>query len=171
MNINFWSQVFYLIVGGFMGGLGVLAANTLHRRVENGAQKRNIARAITAEISALANRIEREYLVRLDIEIAVLKSERRYPSHPFRGQSELGQVFHSLGPSIGHLPYALAEDLVCWYVGLSIYLERAKELFELSQANSAELIDYTIEVSELQRSEFSELVERADCLVSKLRAC
>jgi len=78
MNIGFWNQVFYLIIGGFISGVGVLAANTLHHRVETGAQKKSIARAITAEISALANRIEREYLVRLDIQIGVLKSERRY---------------------------------------------------------------------------------------------
>ncbi|GGC66378.1 hypothetical protein [Undibacterium terreum] len=164
----FWNQLYGLIAGGFVGGLAGFVTNRIQGRFQMGSARSSVARALRAEIGALSGRIEKEYLVRLNIEIEVLKQQRSYPSHPFRGLREHAQIFHALGPAIGNLPTALAKDVVCWYISLSIYQERSNELHELSITNSPDFIDYAIEVSELQHASFAQLVEMACPLIQKL---
>jgi hypothetical protein len=97
-----------------------------------------------------------------------LKTERRYPSHRFSGQKEYAQVYRSLGQNIGILPNSLVRELVSWYISLAIFQERAAELHELAMRRDTELLDYTIDVVELQYADFSELIAMAHPLIERL---
>lgn len=165
-----WPQISGAIAGGVFGGFSGFIANSVQRRYDNRSRVRNVASALSAEIGALCQHIEGSYLATLDVQPASLPAQS--PSHfryyGFRGERDYMPVFRSLGATIGFLPRPLPHDLVSWYTGLAVCLERAHELHEIGMRREPEWLERSLEVAALQRASFSTLLERASTLVERL---
>jgi len=165
-----WAQVSGALAGGIVGGFAGFVSNIIQQRLQARQTRRSVAQALLGEIGAISKRIEFEYLKKLSLELTIMKTEGRYPSHHFRGQKNLATVFGSLGATIGCLPSDLVSDLVSWHIGLAVYQEREFELHELTSRTSVELIEYAIELAELQHAGYSSLVQTARPLTMQLAA-
>ena len=165
-----WPQISGAIAGGVVGGFSGFIANSVQRRYDARNQKRNVACALSAEIGALCQHIEGSYLAMLDVRLAALSTQlpSRGRYYDFRGERDYMPVFHSLGATIGFLPRPLPHDLVSWYTGLAVCLERARELHELGLCGEPEWLERSLDVATLQRAEFSALLGRASTLVERL---
>ena len=163
-----WTQVFGAISGGLVGGFFGFIANTLHRHFQFVATRKNVSSALIGEIEALKQRLEEKYLLTLRVELQMLREQRQYPIHHFRGEKDYAPVFHSLGHNIGYLRSPLPRDLVDWYTRLAICQEGANELHELTIGRNPDLLDYAAEVTEKQLDGFTELVALAEPLIAQL---
>ncbi len=164
------AQISGALAGGIVGGFAGFVSNSIQQRLQSIQARRSVARALLGEMGAISKRIELEYLKKLSLELSIMKSEGRYPSHRFRGQKDLGRIFCSLGEHLGSLPSELVSELVSWYLSLAIYQERESELHELSSHRSAEFMEYAIELVELQHAGYSGLVQIARPLMTQLSA-
>jgi len=165
-----WPQLAGAIAGGLVGGFAGFLTNMIQQRLQSNLIRSNVACALRGEIMALTQRIDAEYLAMLTVELKSLTGERRYSKHRFLGQRDYAHVYHSLGQQIGFLPNELVCELVSWYISLTVYQERARELHDLATRRDAELLDYTIEVASRQHADFSDLVRLAVPLVAGLNA-
>ncbi len=165
-----WAQVSGALAGGIIGGCAGFVSNIIQQRLQARQTRRSVAQALLGEINAISKRIEFEYLKKLCIELTMMKTEGRYPSHHLRGQKNLATVFGSLGANIGCLPSDLVSELVSWHISLAIYQERESELYELTSHRSTELMEYAIELAELQHAGYSDLVRTARPLTMQLAA-
>ncbi|MET0225386.1 MAG: hypothetical protein ABW187_03005 [Dokdonella sp.] len=165
-----WPQIYGAIAGGVFGGFSGFIANSVLRRYDTRTHVRNAACALSAEIGALCQHIESGYLAALDVQLALpptqLPSASRY--YHFRGERDYMPVFRSLGATIGFLPRPLPHELVSWYTGLAVCLERAHELHELGMRDEPEWRDRSLDVATTQRAAFSTLLERATALIERL---
>lgn len=163
-----WPQLAGAIAGGMVGGFAGFVTNNIQQRLHARLTRSNVASALCGEIVALSNRIESEYLTVLQAELTMLTDEHRYPNHRFSGQRDYAHVYRSLGQQIGYLPNELVRELVAWYISLTVFQERARELHELALRKDPELLGYAIEVALRQHADFSELVRLASPLVAAL---
>ena len=165
-----WAQVSGALTGGIIGGFAGFVSNIIQQRLQAVQTRRSVAQALLGEISAISKRIEFEYLEKLSLELTIMKTEGRYPIHHLRGQKNLATVFGSLGASIGCLPSDLVSELVSWHISMAIYQERESELHELTSSRSAELMEYAVELAELQHAGYAGLVQSARPLTMQLAA-
>ena len=165
-----WAQVSGALAGGIVGGFAGFVSNMIMLRFQSTQIRRSVARALSGEIGAISKRIELEYLKKLSIELNIMKTEQRYTSHHFRGQKDLTKVFCSLGGHIGFLPSELVSELVSWYISLTIYQERESEFHELTTNKGLEVMEYAIELLELQHAGYADLVQKARPLLAQLGA-
>ena len=166
-----WPQISGAIAGGVFGGFSGFIANSVQRRYDNRSRLRNVASALSAEIGALCQHVEGSYLTTLDEPAASVpspESSSRFRYYGFRGERDYMPEFRSLGATIGFLPRPLPHDLVSWYTGLAVCLERAHELHEIGMRREPEWLERSLEVAALQRAAFSILLERASTLVERL---
>jgi hypothetical protein len=164
-----WNQATGAVAGGLVGGFTGFVANGVLDRSGERRAKRNVASAIIGELQALCGYIETHYLAKLRLDLDTISAEaRRHPYHGFRGERDYAPVFRSLGANMGFLPSPLPRDLVYWYTGLTVCLERARELHELAQRKELDSIIYAIEVAQNQHEAFKELFELAQPLIKRL---
>lgn len=163
-----WAQVSGALAGGIIGGFAGFVSNIIQQRLQASQTRRSVAQALLGEIGAISKRIELEYLEKLCIEVTLMKNEGRYAGHHFRGQKDFAVVFSSLGVHIGCLPSDLVSDLVSWYISLAIFQERESELHEMTSRKAPELLEYAIELAELQHTGYSRLVQMARPLTARL---
>ena len=163
-----WPQLAGAIAGGMVGGFAGFVTNSVQQRLQARLMRSNVACALCAEIIALSNRIETEYLTVLRTELKMLTEERRYPAHRFSGQRDYAHVYRALGQQLGTLPNELVCELVSWYISLTIFQERARELHELALRKDPALLEYAIQVAAGQHADFSELVRLAAPLIEGL---
>jgi hypothetical protein len=156
------------VVGGLVGGLAGFAANLLRLRVERGLQRRNVAAALAAEISALCDHVTEQYVKRLQITGDSSQHAELYPYHGFRGERDYTPVFRVLGQNLGVLPQPLPRELIFWYMTLTICLERARDLYELAKSPSSQSLQYGSAMALEQREEIQQLLHDAPVLRQKL---
>ena len=162
-----FAQISGALAGGLVGGFAGFVSNSIQQRRQSICTRRSVARAVMGEVGAISKRIELEYLNKLNMELAVLKTGR-YPAHFFRGQRDLARVFCSLGAQLGCLPSELARDLVSWYINLAIYQDRESEVNALTSRRSPEVLDHAVELVELQYAGYADLVESARPILEQL---
>jgi hypothetical protein len=165
------AQIMGALAGGLIGGFSGFIANTFQGRLQTRRTRKNVASALIGEIDALQRRIQGAYLTQLRREIETMRVDKRFPRSHFSGDRDYASIYKSMGPHIGLLSGALPRDLVAWYIGLAVCQERAHELRELITAGSRDLLDYAVDVAELQFNGFSELVELAGPLIYRLGRC
>jgi hypothetical protein len=164
-----WSQISGALAGGLVGGFAGFVSNSIQQHRQSVCSRRSVARALMGEVGAITKRIELEYLNKLSLELAALKSGR-YPGHFFRGSRDLARVFCSMGEQLGCLPSELVSELVAWYINLAIYQDREFEVHEMTSRRSPEFMDYAIELVELQYTGYSDLVQLARPILTQLAA-
>ena len=162
-----WPQISGAIAGGLFGGFSGFVANSLQERTERRRTQRNVACALIGEIEGLGRHIENR-LTTLGSDLQAMEQQRGYSYHHFRGERDYMLVYRSLGQSVGFLPSPLPRDLVSWYIGLAVCLEREHELHELALQRNPEWLDYAVEVAVLQHDSFNQLVKLATPLLDRL---
>ena len=162
-----WQQISGAVAGGLVGGFSGFVANNVHARRETRRARRNVASALIGEISALAH-----YIKNLFLAVPALDEGEPDPSEirrrHFRGERDYMPIFRALGSHVGVLPTPLPHDLVVWYTGLAMCLERARELHELRLQRDPDSFDYAMEIACLQEASLAELVELAPTLLERL---
>ena len=162
-----WQQIAGAIAGGLVGGFSGFIANNVQARRETRSARRNVASALIGEISALSH-----YIKSLFLTIPGLAEGDADPSdirrRHFRGERDYMPIFRALGSNVGVLPTPLPRDLVVWYTGLAMCLERARELHELRLQHDTDSFDYAMEIARLQEASLAELVELAPPLLERL---
>jgi hypothetical protein len=162
-----WPQISGAIAGGLVGGFSGFVANNVHARRETGRARRNVASALIGEISALAH-----YIKSLFLTVSPLDAAEQDPSdirrRHFRGERDYMPIFRALGSHVGVLPTPLPRDLVAWYTGLAMCLERARELHELRLQRDPDSFGYAMELTRLQEASLAELVDFAPPLLERL---
>jgi hypothetical protein len=160
-----WPQISGAVAGGLIGGFSGFVANNAHARRETRRARRNVTSALIGEISAIAHHIKSQYLTIPDGgQVDQSEVRRRH----FRGERDYMPIFRALGSHVGVLPAPLPRDLVAWYTGLALCLERARELHELRLRREADSFDYAMELARLQEAGLAELVEHAPPLLERL---
>ena len=165
-----WAQISGAIAGGLVGGFSGFVANNIQSRRETRRSRRNVACALIGEISALAHYIKSLFLTvpALDVGEADPSDIRR---RHFRGERDYMPIFRALGSHVGVLPTPLPRDLVAWYTGLAMCLERARELHDLRLQRDPDAFGYAVELARHQEASLAELVELAPPLLEKLGSC
>lgn len=165
-----WAQISGAVAGGLVGGFSGFVANNVQAGRESRRARRNVTSALIGEISALTH-----YIKSLFLSVPPLDGSQVDPSElrrrHFRGERDYMPIFRALGSHVGVLPTPLPRDLVAWYTGLAICLERARELHELRLQRDPEAFGYAMELSRLQEASLAELVELAPPLLAKLGSC
>jgi hypothetical protein len=165
-----WVQISGAIAGGLVGGFSGFVANNVQSRRETRRARRNVACAIIGEIGALSHHIKSLFLT-----VSALDETEADPSEirrrHFRGERDYMPIFRALGSHVGVLPTPLPRDLVAWYTGLAMCLERARELHELRLQRDPDSFGYAMELARLQEGSLAELVELAPSLLEKLGSC
>ena len=162
-----WSQISGAIAGGLFGGFSGFVASSLQERAERRRRQRNVACALMGEIEGLCRHIDNR-LCTLRSDLQVIEAQRDYTYHHFRGERDYMLVYRSLGKNVGLLPVSLPRDLVSWYIGLAVCLEREHELHQLALQRNPEWLDYAVEVAVLQSEAFTELLRLAAPLLDQL---
>lgn len=90
--------------------------------------------------------------------------------HPLRGEQEYLPIFRSLGSEIGHLPAPLPHDLVMWYTALTVGLERAHALHDLTLRNDENDAACIAKLAQDQIDDLSSLGRRSQDLIARLEA-
>jgi hypothetical protein len=162
-----WPQISGAIAGGLFGGFSGFVASSLQERAERGRRQRNVACALIGEIEGLCRHIDNR-LGTLRGDLQAMEAQRDYTYHHFRGERDYMLVYRSLGKNVGLLPNPLPRDLVSWYIGLAVCLERENELHQLALQRNPEWLDYALEVAVLQSAAFTELLKHAAPLVDRL---
>jgi hypothetical protein len=163
-----WLQLTGAIAGGIVGGFSGFVANNIRERQLRRWMQRNVASALVGEIEAISNHIENFYLalIRGDADAEVAGSA--IARHRFRAERDYMPVFRSIGANIGYLPAPLPRELVSWYTGFGVGLERAHALYELAVQGNPDLTSTVNELAQVQQAAFIELVARAKPLVERL---
>ena len=165
-----WAQIAGVVAGGLVGGFSGFVANNVQARRETLRTRRNVTCALIGEISALAH-----YIKSLFLSVSPLDGGQADPSdirrRHFRGERDYMPIFRALGSHVGVLPTPLPRDLVAWYTGLAMCLERARELHDLRLQRDPDSIGYAMELARLQEASLAELVELAPPLLEKLGSC
>jgi hypothetical protein len=155
------------LAGGLFRGLSGFVANNLQEREARRQMQRNVACALIGEIEGLCRHVENR-LTKLGSDLQAMEQQRGYSYHHFRGERDYMLVYRSLGQNVGFLPGPLPRDLVSWYIGLAVCLEREHELHELALQRNPEWLDYAMEVAVLQHNSFSDLMRLATPLLERL---
>jgi hypothetical protein len=161
-------QLSAAVIGGLVGGLAAFVANLLRLRVERSIQRCNVAAALAAEMEALCDLVNKEYLKRLELMCDPNLHLELYPYHGFRGERDYMPVFRVLGQNLGVLRRPLPRELIFWYMTLTICLERARDLYELAKSQTSESAQYAILMAQEQRVEIERLLKAAPVLMQKL---
>jgi hypothetical protein len=169
MTIESLPQLSGAVAGGLVGGLAGFAANMLRLRVERQTHRRNVASALAAEIESLCQHISGQYLNRLRPTQSRGLSAGHYPYHGFRSEREYMPVYRVLGQNLGYLPPPTPRQLIFWYTGFTLCLERARDIYEAAQHPSAQSLQYANEMAALQRQGLERLLAEAPPLVKKLQ--
>ena len=153
-----WPQIFGAVAGGLVGGFSGFVANNVHARSETRRARRNVASALVGEISALCHQIKTLFPTVPDLSNGEADPSAIRRRH-FRGERDYMPIFRALGSHVGVLPAPLPRDLVAWYTGLAICLERAHELHELALQRDPDSFNYAMELARLEEASLAELVE------------
>jgi hypothetical protein len=168
MAIDSIGQLSGAVAGGLVGGLAGFAANLLRLRVEQSIQRRNVAAALAAEMEALCDHVNEQYVKQLKILGGANPQQEAYPYHGFRGEREYMPVFRVLGQNLGVLPRPLPRELIFWYTTLTICLERAHDLYELAKSQVSESQLHAMAMARVQGEEIERLLEAAPALMQSL---
>lgn len=166
-----WPQISGAIAGGLVGGFSGFVANNVHSRRETRRVRRNVACALIGEISALSHYIRSLFLTVASLDEGGGDDPAEMRRRHFRGERDYMPIFRALGSHVGVLPTPLPRDLVAWYTGLAMCLERARELHELRLLRDHDSFGYALELARLQEASLAELVELAPPLLEKLGSC
>ena len=162
-------QIAGSVAGGVVGGFAGFIASMVQEREVRRGKRRGIASALIGEIGALTQLYREQYashLADLSGKIDTAKSN----VHPVRGEQEYLPIFRSLGSEIGHLPPPLPHDLVMWYTALTVALERARALHDLTLRNTGSDAAYIAELAQDQIDDLSNLGSRSKDLIARLGA-
>jgi hypothetical protein len=165
-----WVQISGAIAGGLVGGFSGFVANSIQARRETRRARQNVACALIGEISALSHYIRSLFLTVPPLDEGGADPAEVRRRH-FRGERDYMPIFRALGSHVGVLPSPLPRDLVAWYTGLAMSLERARELHELRLLRDPDSFAYAMELARLQEASLAELVELAPPLLEKLGSC
>jgi hypothetical protein len=166
-----WPQIYGAMAGGVVGGFSGFVANSIHRSVVERHQLKSIGCALMGEIGALCQHIESSHELRTVVRRDDPNDSAQTDTlsyYSFRGERDYMPIFRSLGAMIGQLPSPLPRDLVYWYTGLTVCLERARELHDLALSHDGDWPVRAIHVTRLQREGFNELLKNAAILIEEL---
>jgi hypothetical protein len=162
-----WPQISGAIAGGLFGGFSGFIASSLQEQAERRRRRKNVACALMGEIEGLCRHIDNR-LGTLRSDLQAMEAQRDYIYHHFRGERDYMLVYRSLGQNVGLLPNPLPRDLVSWYIGLAVCLEREHELHQLALQRNPEWLDYAVDVAVLQNHGFADLLKLATPLLHDL---
>ena len=157
------------IAGGAVGGFAGFLASIVQERSFRRSNRRNIASALSGEISALCQLFQEQYITHLECIDPHQDFASLYHRHLVRGEQEYMPIFRSLGSHIGHLPAPLPHDLVVWYTALAVALERARALHDLiMRGNQNDAIPITKLIAD-QLEGTMLLLEQSETLIDRLK--
>ena len=163
------TQISGSVAGGVVGGFAGFIASIIQERTVRRDKRRSIASALIGEIGALTQLYREEYVRHLtDLSNRIDAAKSSY--HPVRGEQEYMPVFRSLGSEIGHLPAPLPHDLVMWYTALTVALERAHALHDLTLQNKETDARYIPKLAQDQIDDLSSLSCPSQDLIARLGA-
>jgi len=162
-------QIAGSVAGGVVGGFAGFVASMVQERAIRREKRRGIASALIGEIGALSQLFRGEYVSQLT-EISNRIDAVIANDHFVRGEQEYMPIFRSLGSEIGHLPAPLPHDLVMWYTALTVGLERAHTLHDLTLRNDANDAAYIAKLAQDQIDDLSNLGRRSQDLITRLAA-
>ena len=163
------TQISGSVAGGVVGGFAGFIASIVQERAVRREKTRSIASALIGEIGALTQLFQDEYVGHLT-NLSNKMDATLSNDHPVRGDQEYIPIFRSLGSEIGHLPAPLPHDLVMWYTGLTVGLERAHALHDLALRNNENDAAYIAKLAQDQIDDMSNLSRRSQNLITRLGA-
>ncbi len=152
-----------------MGGFAGFIASIVQGKAVRRERRRGIASALIGEIGALTQLFRDKYVSHLT-EISTKMDATVSNDQPVRGEQEYMPIFRSLGSEIGHLPAPLPHDLVLWYTALTVGLERAHALHDLTLRSNEKDAACIAKLAQDQIDDLANLGRRSQDLMARLGA-
>jgi hypothetical protein len=164
-----WPQISGAIAGGVVGGFSGFVANSIGDWRQQSRMRHNVAGALIGEMEGLCEHINQSLLGALATDIAAAGNISDMPVYRlFRGERDYIPIYRSVGVHFGLLPSPMPRDLVNWYTGISIGLERARELHDLVGRRDPNCTEVATQLWASLQQSFADLMARADDLIEKL---
>jgi hypothetical protein len=162
-------QISGSVAGGAVGGFAGFIASLVQSRSVRREKRCNIASALIGEIGALTQLYRDQYVPHLT-DLSNTLDATTSNAHPVRGEQEYMPIFRSLGSEIGHFPAPLPHDLVMWYTALTVALERAHALHDLTLQNHENGTAYIAKLAQDQIDHLPSLCRQSQDLIARLAA-